>query len=103
MSLHRTRSLRPLIEALEERSLLACSVLVRPADTLTITCDGANDAVVINDDGAGGISGSATGFGVFAAGITNISADTGAGDDNVRYSLTGNLQANTTRHVDIGL
>src|SRR5262249_47794792 len=104
MSLRRTRSLRPRVEALEERSLMTCNVVLNPADTLTITCDGANDVVIINDDGAGTISGSATGFGAFVGTlVTNIIADTGAGDDNVRYSLVGNLQANTARHVDIAL
>lgn len=90
-------------ESLEDRRLMAC-VVVNAAPALTINCNAANDQVFLFDDGNNMVTGSATGFGAFAAaGISDIKVNTGAGDDVVRYDLVGNLLANEQRNVAIAL
>jgi hypothetical protein len=67
-------------------------------DTLTLTGNGANDTIIINDNGApaGFITGQATnGAGVLApfamAGIRRILINTNAGNDAVAYNLNNDL------------
>jgi hypothetical protein len=80
------------VHPLEGREVPACIVTHPAPDTVVITGNAASDGVVINDNGAGGISGWATGAGAFAfAGIKNIQVATGDGSDRVVYNLTRNM------------
>ena len=51
------------LERLDERDVPACVVGLGGPNTLQVTGDGASDTVIINDNGAGTITGSATGWG----------------------------------------
>src|SRR5262249_20389646 len=69
----RTNKTRLGVERLDEREVPACIVTHPIADTVVITGDGANDTVIIRDNGIGGVSGWATGAGAFGfTGIKNI-------------------------------
>jgi Ca2+-binding RTX toxin-like protein len=80
-------------------------VITHPApDTVVITGDGAIDAVFIRDNGAGIITGSATGVGVFGfVGIKEIRVLTNGGSDRVSYTLYRNLQPGQSRDVEVSL
>jgi hypothetical protein len=93
-------SVRPL----EGREVPACVVSLGGPDTLVVSGDGASDAVVLRDNGLGGISGFATGHGNFSfSGIKHISVGTGAGSDRVVYQLMRNLQPTQFRNVVVAL
>ena len=99
-----TNRTRLNVQSLESREVPACLVTHPTADTVVITGDAANDLVVIRDNGAGVVTGFATGFGVFGfAGIKNIRVATGAGDDHVDYNLTANLLPNQVRTLAASL
>jgi hypothetical protein len=93
-------SVRPL----EGREVPACVVALGGPDTLVVTGNAAADAVVLRDNGLGGISGFATGHGAFSfSGIKNIRVDTGAGSDRVGYTLLRPMQAGQERVVNAWL
>jgi hypothetical protein len=97
-----TNQTRLSVTSLESREVPACVVTHPTPDTLVIEGDAANDSVVIRDNGAGGVSGIATGAGAFNfAGIKNIIVNTRGGDDRVTYNLIRNLQPGQTRVVDV--
>jgi hypothetical protein len=99
-----TNRTRLNVQSLESREVPACVVTHPTADTLVITGDAAPDLVVLRDNGAGGVSGFATGAGAFGfAGIKNIRVNTGAGDDRVDYNLTRNLLPNQVRNLTVSL
>jgi hypothetical protein len=82
----------------------ACVVTQVSPDTVSIVGDGAGDLVVLRDDGAGGISGFATGAGAFNFnGIRNIRVATGGGNDRVDYNLMRNLLPNQVRNLGVSL
>jgi hypothetical protein len=89
---------------LEERRLLSCTIRTR-GDTLTILGDGTPHAIRILDNGtasAGNITVACDGRTVVSpAAVRVIVLRTGAGDDHIRYNLTGNLGAGVQRVVDI--
>ena len=96
-------------ESLENRQLFAVAVAFIAPDTLTFTGNAANDAIYITDNGAGGISGSATNAaGVLApfpafAGIRKVFIQTNAGNDYVSYQITNDLApAGHQLTVDLG-
>lgn len=92
------------LETLEDRQLLACAVWQAPLGTLNIACGAAAEVVTVKDDGAGGITGSATGAGAFDfAGIGTIHVNTGGGSDTVTYRLNANLLAGQQRTVHVNL
>src|SRR5262245_35065621 len=98
-SLAQKRSFLPSVEGLEQRSLMACSILAA-GGVLTIVGDGANDHVTLYDDGHGSVVGSADGAGDFSyTGIKDIVVDAGAGNDIVDYHITGKIEAGPVAHT----
>lgn len=92
------------VSPLEGREVPACIVAHPAPDTIVIIGDGASDTVVLRDNGAGFITGSATGAGAFAfAGIRNIRVATGGGNDVVTYTLAGHLLPTQQRSVSVDL
>jgi hypothetical protein len=92
------------VQALEHREVPACLITQPTPDTVVITGNAASDAVLINDNGAGTITGFATGAGAFSfAGIKNIQVNTEDGSDRVVYNLTRNMLPNQQRVVTVGL
>ena len=92
------------VHPLEGREVPACVVALGGPDTLVVTGDGAADAVVLNDNGAGTVTGWATGAGGFSFnGIANIRVNTEGGNDRVVYNLTRNLLPNQQRVLTVGL
>jgi hypothetical protein len=82
----------------------AAIVSLAAPDTLSIVGNAANDTVILRDNGIGGISGFATGHGGFSfTGIRNIRVSTGGGNDNVSYTLLGNLQIGQQRNLSVDL
>jgi hypothetical protein len=88
---------RPQLESLDRRDVPSAVVTVT-GNLLTINCDGAEDTVVLYDDGAGGI----TGFthdqfnnhtDISVSGINEIVIGTGDGNDRVAYFLVNDLRA----------
>ncbi|HEX3151960.1 MAG TPA: hypothetical protein VHR66_28060, partial [Gemmataceae bacterium] len=70
------------LERLDTRDVPACVVSHGVQNTMEIIGDGAPDTVIINDNGTGLITGSATGWGTFVfSGIDTIKVNTWAGDD----------------------
>lgn len=89
---------------LEGREVPACVVALGGPDTLVVTGDGANDTVILNDNGAGTIYGSATGVGAFSvSGIKTIQVNTEGGNDRVVYNLVRNMLPNQQRVLTVGL
>jgi hypothetical protein len=89
---------------LEGREVPACLVALGGPDTLVVTGDGANDTVVLNDNGAGTIFGTATGVGAFSfSGIKTIGVNTEGGNDRVVYNLIRNMLPNQQRILTVGL
>src|SRR5687767_3755271 len=87
----RRSTTRLSVQPLEGREVPACIVGLGGPDTLVITGNAASDAVVINDNGAGTIWGTATGAAPFVfSGIKNIHVATGDGSDRVVYNLVRN-------------
>jgi hypothetical protein len=74
--------------------MFAVAIAFVAPDTLNFTGNFANDTIIINDNGAGVISGQATnGGGVLAAfpafaGIHHVNINTNAGKDTVSYNFT---------------
>lgn len=93
------------VQALEGREVPACIVALAGTETLNITGNNANDTIVVNDNGAGTIWGTATGVaGVFTyTGIKNINISTNGGLDRVTYNLTRDLQPDQQRVIDVNL
>jgi hypothetical protein len=77
--------------------MFAVAIAFVAPDQLVFTGNAANDAIIINDDGAGAITGSATnGGGVLApfpafAGIRRVIINTNAGNDRVAYNFTNDI------------
>lgn len=85
-SLRRSNSFSPRLEALEDR---CCpSTVTITGDTLVIQGDNQADAIVLNDDGVGGITGDVNGEAVDATGIKNVVIQARGGDDSIQYTLT---------------
>src|SRR3954464_7440551 len=88
---------QPLLENLEGRQMFTVVVALTAADTLTFTGNNAADTISIQDNGAGVISGSATGPGGAAApfgpffNIRQVSVNSNGGDDAVTYQFTGDM------------
>jgi hypothetical protein len=102
--MRRSSANRLSVHRLEDREVPACVVALGGPDTLVVTGDGAADAVVLNDNGAGTITGWATGAGAFAFnGIKNIQVNTEGGNDRVVYNLVRNMLPNQQRVVTVGL
>jgi hypothetical protein len=89
------RTNRSLFESLENRTMFAVGIVFTAPDMLTFTGNGANDTIIIDDNGAGVVSGQATNFfGVVTpfpafAGIHRITINTNGGNDTVTYNLNG--------------
>jgi hypothetical protein len=99
--IHRTRL---SIDPLEGREMPACIVTLVGTDTINITGNNASDVVVVNDNGAGTIWGTATGAGAFMfTGIQNINISTNGGHDRVTYNLVRNLLPEQQRVIDVDL
>jgi hypothetical protein len=96
----------PTLEALEERSLLACSV-VQSAGILTITGDNLSNSVKISDNGTYGFGAVKVQCGamtkISTMPIREIRVSTGGGNDKVSYTLTGPLVAFGRRMVRVNL
>ena len=98
----RSNNVRLGLRQFEGRDVPNCTVVLGGPDTLVITGDAKADAITLTDDGAGKITGSATGAGQFSyAGIRHIKIDTGDGNDRVTYTLAKNLQAGQLRAVSV--
>lgn len=107
--MHR-KSANPIsFDTLEGRRLFAVAIGFVAPDKLTFTGDAADDTVIINDNGAGTVSGQVTNpagvlvpFGpVF--GIKQLDVKTLDGNDYVRYTLTGDPTVVHNHRVDLGL
>lgn len=98
----------PRLEGLEDRHLLAV-VVACVGDTITFTGNWQADTVIINDNGAGLITGLRSNPAgdivpfVPCAGIREIVVDTGANNDSVTYNLNGDLGLGATRIVRVNL
>jgi hypothetical protein len=104
----RRPSVRPGVEALEDRSLPACQVTPAGA-VLTITGDNGPNHVRVVDDGTAGpgnvsvvCDGIATPLNTFS--ISQIIVNTGGGNDTVEFGLNAKLAAGLGRlmAVDLG-
>jgi Ca2+-binding RTX toxin-like protein len=92
------------VNPLEGREVPACVVTHPTPDTVVITGNGANDVVIVRDNGMGTVSGTATGAGAFSfTGIKDIRVLTGDGSDRVSYTLVRSLQPGQTRDVAVSL
>ncbi len=96
----------PRLEALEDRNLLSCSVVVNNG-ILTITGDSAANTVTITDKGTGApgnvkVVCDGVPTNVMPA-IKGIKVNTLDGLDSVRYQLAGNLQAGVAQNVLVNL
>jgi hypothetical protein len=100
---------KPRVEGLEQRELPAANFFV-DGSTLIITAPASrrggrpNSTVVINDNGsneANNVTAFSGGFFVPNVRITAVVVALGAGNDDVTYNLTGNLQSG--RGVSVGL
>ena len=87
------------IERLEGRRLFAVAIAMPAPDTLVFTGNFQNDAIYINDNGTGTLSGhvsNAAGalvpFGP-VGGIRRVQINTGDGHDTVNYRMTGDMWA----------
>src|SRR5262245_56450422 len=90
------------LEALEDR--LALTTVKAIAGELIITGTNASETVRIADNGAGTVSGFATGYGTFSyANITKITVNMEGGSDTVSYNLMGDLKAGQKQYVTVGL
>src|SRR5262245_15963671 len=99
-----TNQTRLNVLSLESREVPACIVTHPTPDTLVITGDAAADTVVLRDNGAGGITGFATGAPpINVSGIRNIRVSTGGGNDSVNYNLIRNLLPNQVRNLTVSL
>ncbi len=86
------QSFRPQLEALEQRSLMACNVFLDANGALNIIGDAANDQVTVYDSGHGAVLGIASGHGPFSfANVHSIIIDTGGGDDVVNYQFIDDI------------
>jgi hypothetical protein len=92
-----SRAFRPRLESLEDRTLLACVAQLELGE-LEIQCSKGRNVIIINDDGNGGITGTAAGRALNFAGVTAVEIE-GLGKETVTYTLLGNL--NTPREIDI--
>ena len=107
MNRNASNSSRPF-EPLEARQLFAVSIGFVAPDTLNFTGDFQADTVVINDNGAGAISGSVNNpFGVMVpfgpiGGIRNINVATGLNNDRVYYNVMADMPA-SVRNVAVSL
>src|SRR5262245_24164272 len=96
-------------DTLESRRLFAVAIRFVAPDQLTFTGDGANDTVIINDNGSGVISGQITtpaglvAFGPTPPIIKQIEVKTNAGDDYVRYTLTADPTVAHNVQVELGV
>ncbi|MCE9563970.1 MAG: hypothetical protein K8U57_18160 [Planctomycetes bacterium] len=91
----------PSVEALDQRAMMSCTVAASFGH-LTVTGDSGNDQVTIRDNGRGGITVAATGAATQTfSGINHIDINTEDGDDNVTYTVYGNIA--TTQYVVVGL
>jgi len=92
------------VSPLEGREVPAAVVTHPAPDTIVIIGDSASDVVQIRDNGAGVITGFATGHGAFAfTGIRNIRIATNGGNDSVSYTLAGSLLPAQQRSVSVDL
>src|SRR5438067_11468308 len=88
------------VERLDQRDVPACLVGLGGPGTLSIVGNGASDTVVMNDNGAGTISGFSSGWGGFKfSGIKLIGVQNWAGTDHVVYNFTCNLLSRQPRLV----
>lgn len=88
------------VSPLEGREVPACIVSYPNPETMVVSGNAANDVVILRDNGAGGVSGWATGAGFFNhAGIKNIVVATGDGADRVYYQLSSHLLPGQERNV----
>src|SRR5689334_17739234 len=91
----------PQVEGLDQRALMNCTVSAF-AGQLAITGDSGNDQVTLRDNGRGTVTVAATGAPTQTfTGINKITINTEDGDDNVTYSMYGNLVG--TQYVLVGL
>ena len=93
------------VSSLEGREVPAAIVTHPAPDTIVIIGNNANDVVQIRDNGAGVVTGFATGHGAFGfAGIRNIRVSTGGGNDRqASYTLYGNLLPGQQRNLSVDL
>lgn len=91
----------PQVEGLDQRALMNCTVAAAFGH-LTVTGDGADDQVTIRDNGRGMVTVAATGAPTQTfTGIHHITVNTEDGDDDVTYSVYGNVA--TTQYMVVGL
>ncbi|HKB01731.1 MAG TPA: hypothetical protein VKD90_05905 [Gemmataceae bacterium] len=102
--MRRTSKTRLSVTALEGREVPACIVSHPTPDTVVITGNDKPDTVIIRDNGIGGVSGMATGWGAFSfSGIKHIKVATNGGGDRVAYNLIRDLQPEQMRSVQVDL
>src|SRR5262245_33371896 len=94
----------PRLEALEDRSLLSCTVSIS-GSVLKIEGDGGANSVRITDNGTGAAGnivvkcdGTTTNVG---PAITEIRVNTKGGNDSVRYDLSNDLLANQSMKLKV--
>ena len=97
-------TVRLSVNPLEGREVPAVVISQPAPDTIVFVGNDANDFIRIQDNGSGGILGSATGHGSFAfGGIKNIRVQTNGGVDRVAYNLIGHLWPGQHREVTVDL
>jgi hypothetical protein len=109
----RPRSIRPAVEALEERCVPTTTVN-NANGVLTITGDGGNNAIVVSETATAGtytVKANDLAGTVTAAGVTSIVVSTGAGNDLVNFvgnaadgtALTGTLSVTGDDTLTVGI
>jgi hypothetical protein len=92
------------VQPLEAREVPAVLISQPAPDTLVFVGNGASDTIILRDNGAGGIAGTATGAGAFSfTGIRNIRIVTNGGNDSVSYNLVGHMQPFQQRNLSVDL
>ncbi|MBX9628433.1 MAG: hypothetical protein K2X82_31845 [Gemmataceae bacterium] len=88
-------------ESLEGRDCPAGSITVFRG-ILTVNGDDGANVVTVSDDGAGGITATVDGTSKTATDIRVVRIATGAGDDSITYTLTGDVSKRQTVEVRAG-
>jgi hypothetical protein len=89
------------VESLEGRACPAVGVSVH-GHTMLIHGDASANAITIEDDGAGTVTGTIDGKSASGTSVSRIIVIAGAGDDTLDYSLSGALTGNKGLIVDMG-
>jgi len=91
----------PCLESLDARVLLSVTIQAN-GPQIQVSGDNAADVVSVTDNGQGRVSVTANGRTSTFGGISEIDVQTGGGNDNVSYQLTGSTTSQHRFKIDLG-